>query len=225
MEDIAPLCAIPGNVAAQQIATLPLDDKVERFNRRGKFHYIFSRTIIGIETPEADMSRVKLCIGMMTLVSLGACAVPPPTAPSIAAMPGNGKSFEAFQGDDNVCRIAASQSSGGTQAAQAGTNAAIGSAALGTALGAGAGALFGSVGGAVGTGAAIGAGAGLLAGSAVGASGAQYSAATLQRRYDVTYAQCMYAKGNTVQQPFAPGYGGYGGYYGPRPYYPYAYGY
>jgi Glycine-zipper domain len=199
-----------------------LDDKVERNNREARFHYITSRTIMGIETPEADMSRVKLCIGMMALVSLGACAVPPPTGPSIAAMPGNGKSFEAFQADDNVCRLAASQSSGGTEAAQAGTNAAVGSAALGTALGAGAGALFGSVGGAVGTGAAIGAGTGLLAGTAVGASGAQYSAASLQRQYDVTYAQCMFAKGNTVQRPYVPVYGGY---YGPRPYYGYGYGY
>jgi hypothetical protein len=171
------------------------------------------------------MSRVKLCIGMTAVLSLGACAVPPPTAPSIAAMPGNGKSFEAFQGDDNVCRLAASQQSGGPAAAQAGTNAAVGSAVLGTALGAGAGALIGSTAGAVGAGAAIGAGTGLLAGSAVGASGAQYSAASLQRRYDVTYAQCMFAKGNTVQQPYTPVYGGYGGYYGPRPYYPYAYGY
>jgi hypothetical protein len=168
------------------------------------------------------MSRVKLCIGMTAVLSLGACAVPPPTAPSIAAMPGNGKSFEAFQGDDNVCRLAASQQSGGPAAAQAGTNAAVGSAVLGTALGAGAGALIGSTAGAVGAGAAIGAGTGLLAGSAVGASGAQYSAASLQRRYDVTYAQCMFAKGNTVQQPYTPVYGGY---YGPRPYYPYAYGY
>ena len=58
-----------------------------------------------------------------------------------------------------------------------GNQAAVGSAALGTALGAGAGALLGSAGGAMGAGAAIGAGTGLLAGSAVGASNAQASGA------------------------------------------------
>ncbi|HEY2132043.1 MAG TPA: glycine zipper family protein [Acetobacteraceae bacterium] len=168
------------------------------------------------------MSGVRLCIGLAAVLSLGACAVPPPSGPSIAAMPGSGKSYEAFQADDAACRYAANQQSGGAQAAQAGTNAAVGSAVVGTALGAAAGALIGAGAGAAGTGAAVGAGAGLLTGSAVGANGAQYSAADLQRNYDTVYSQCMFAHGNTVQRPVvvAP-YPGY--YYGPRAYYPYGY--
>src|SRR5262249_8826305 len=53
--------------------------------------------------------------------------------------------------------------------AMAANDAAVGSAAAGTALGALAGAAIGSLSGHLGTGAALGAGAGLVAGSAVGA--------------------------------------------------------
>ena len=168
------------------------------------------------------MSGVRLCIGVAALLSLGACAVQPPSGPSIAAMPGNGKSYEAFQADDSACRYAAYNQSGGAQAAQAGTNAAVGSAAVGTVVGAAAGALLGAAAGNAGIGAAAGAGAGLLTGSAVGANGAQYSAADLQRNYDTVYGQCMFAHGDTIQRPVvvAP-YPAY--YYGPRAYYPYAY--
>ncbi len=173
------------------------------------------------------MNGVRLCIGVAAVLSLGACAVPPPSGPSIAAMPGSGKSYEAFQYDDASCRAAATQQTGGAGPAQAATNASVGSAAAGTLLGAAAGALIGSASGHAGPGAAIGAGTGLVAGSMVGANGAARSAAGLQRQYDIVYSQCMFAKGNTVEQ--APGYGSpygapYGGYYAPRPY-PYYYGY
>ncbi len=174
------------------------------------------------------MRGLKLCIGMAGALSLGACAVPPPSGPTVTALPGAGKSYAAFQADDGACRYAASEQTGGAGPAQAATNAAVGSAAIGTVLGAAAGALIGSASGNVGAGAAIGAGAGLLGGSAVGANGAQYSAAGLQQSYDTVYTQCMYAKGNTVQQPqvVVPVYGGYppGYFYGPRPYYPRPYG-
>ena len=82
--------------------------------------------------------------------------------------------------------------------AQAATESGVGSAAAGTALGAGAGALLGAAAGAAGAGAALGAGVGLLAGTAAGASAAQQSAAQAQRRYDITYIQCMKAAGNKV---------------------------
>lgn len=107
----------------------------------------------------------------------------------------------------------------------------MGSAVAGTALGAGAGALIGSVGGAVGAGAAIGAGTGLLVGSAVGANNANASSAVLQQRYDAAYAQCMTSAGNTVQPPLTaatvygrPYYSNYPYYYGYSNY-PYYYGY
>jgi hypothetical protein len=147
------------------------------------------------------------------------------------AMPGQGKSFEAFQQDDGTCRGWATQQTGGVQPGQAASDSAVGSAVLATALGAAAGAAIGSVGGAVGAGAAIGAATGLLAGSAIGANTAQASAGNVQYSYNVAYAQCMSAKGNSVQGPqpaYAGGYlGAYPAYgYPAYPYgYPYGYGY
>ncbi len=160
------------------------------------------------------MRRVTTCVGLVSALALGACAVPPPQGPSVVAMPGRGKDMASFQQDDLVCRQFASSQTGGMSAAQAGTSAAVGSAVLGTALGAGVGAALGAVGGAAGAGAAIGGATGLLAGSAIGAGNAQVSAAGIQQRYDVAYAQCMAAHGNQVQVPqvFAGGYP-----YGPPP--------
>ena len=48
------------------------------------------------------------------------------------------------------------------------------------------------------TGAAVGAGAGLLGGAAIGGSNAQAAGTQVQHRYDMTYMQCMYAKGNQI---------------------------
>ncbi len=175
------------------------------------------------------MRRIVSFAALAAPIALGACAVAPPAGPTVTAMPGQGKSFEAFQQDDGTCRGWASQQTGGVQPAQAASDSAVGSAVLGTALGAGIGAALGSVGGAVGAGAAIGGAAGLLMGSAVGASNAQASGANVQYRYDAAYSQCMAAKGDSVQVPQS----GYGGGYGyPAPYpaygypaYPYGYGY
>ena len=77
----------------------------------------------------------------------------------------------------------------------AANDAAVGSAAAGTALGALAGAAIGSLSGKMGAGAAIGAGTGLVAGSAVGAGNARAAGGSMQVRYDTVYAQCMAAKG------------------------------
>jgi hypothetical protein len=161
-------------------------------------------------------------LALAGVVALGACAVPPPpAAPSVMAMPGQGKGYGQFQNDDGMCRQAASASIGGVSPAQAANNAGVGSAVVGTLLGAAAGALIGSAGGAAGAGAAIGAGAGLVAGSSVGAANAQAAGGSLQWRYDATYAQCMTAQGEQVAGPPLP----YGypypppapppGYYGP----------
>ncbi len=174
------------------------------------------------------MRRGLLSLALASTLGLGACAVAPPSGPSVMALPPQGKPFEAFQQDDNVCRGFASQQTGGVSASQAATNSAVGSAVVGTALGAGVGAALGSVGGAAGAGAAIGGATGLLAGSAIGANNAQVAGGDIQQRYDVAYTQCMYSKGNSVQS--APS--GYVGYPEPYPYpvaypylyYPYAYG-
>ncbi len=129
---------------------------------------------------------------LASLGLLSACAVVP-TGPSVMALPGTGKSFDQFRADDASCRQFAFNQVGGTTTNQAATNSAVGSAVIGTALGAAAGAAFGG-----GSGAAIGAGAGLLAGSAYGTSAAQGSAWDVQRRYDYSYLQCMYATGNRI---------------------------
>ncbi|MGH7393313.1 MAG: hypothetical protein ACREM3_28240, partial [Candidatus Rokuibacteriota bacterium] len=49
-----------------------------------------------------------------------------------------------------------------------------------------------------GAGAAIGAGTGLLGGTAVGASRASAYSGSVQGRYDATYMQCMYSRGNQI---------------------------
>jgi Glycine-zipper domain len=172
------------------------------------------------------MSIVRRGAAVVTVLALAGCAVAPPPGPSIAAMPGQGKSFEAFQADDAACRQYAAQQTG-IAPADAANQSLIGSAALGTVLGAAAGAAIGAAAGNPAAGAAIGAGSGAVLGTGYGAGAAQYSASSVQYRYDTGYAQCMSAKGEGVPQmpaaqtayAAAPAYG-----YPAYPYYPYYYG-
>lgn len=167
------------------------------------------------------MRIVKALLGCLAVAGVGACAVAPPSGPDVTVLPGQGKSYAAFRQDDNSCRGAAAQSIGYRAPAQAANQSAVNSAVTGTALGAAAGALIGAAAGNPGVGAAIGAGSGLLVGSATGADAAQQSAGQLQRRYDMTYVQCMAAQGNKVPDPDAPAPAAYP--YAPPPaYYPYA---
>lgn len=126
-----------------------------------------------------------------------------PNGPSVAVMPAPGKSFEQFAAEDRECRQYAQQSLG-TTASQAANESQAKSIAMGAAIGAVAGAVGGD-GRAAGTGAAVG----MLGGAAAGAGQARYSQSETQRRYDIAYEQCMYAKGNQLPQ---------GGYYQPRTY-------
>ena len=123
------------------------------------------------------------------LLLLSAC-VTAPTGPTVLVLPGSGKSFDEFRIDDFTCRQFASQQAGDAQAAN---DTGVRSAALGTVVGAVAGALIGG-----NNGAAVGAGTGLLVGSAAGTGNTQISARGLQRRYDVAYLQCMYARGHRI---------------------------
>jgi len=129
---------------------------------------------------------------------LGACAEVP-TRPTVAVMPAPYKPFEVFQADDQVCRGYAQQQVGGQTAGGSVNNATATGAAVGAATGAAAGALIGQSGSAAG----VGAGAGLLVGAAAGNSYGYDSAYGLQRRYNIAYEQCMYAKGNQIPG-FAP---------------------
>src|SRR5580698_6608074 len=112
---------------------------------------------------------MKPVIGYSALLAsllLAACTTVP-TGPSVAVMPGTGKSFEQFNADDVVCRQYAGNQIG--DAAQAGNDKAVESGVVGTLIGAAAGAALGGH-----QGAAVGAGTGLLVGSASGANASQY---------------------------------------------------
>ena len=151
-------------------------------------------------------------------------------------MPAKDKSLEAFQQDDAACRQYASQTLGNVSPTEAANQTVVNNAAAGTVLGAAAGAAIGAAVGNPAAGAAIGAGSGLLLGTASGADAADYSAASMQRGYDVSYAQCMTSRGNQVpaMASAGPAAGPSGPYpypppayaYAPYPgYYPYPYGY
>jgi hypothetical protein len=143
-------------------------------------------------------SKVILIVVIAGL-SLAAC-VHVPTAPNVMALPGSGKTFEEFQYDDVTCRQWASYQVGGSPS-RAANDTAVANAALGTVLGAAAGAAIGAASGRPATGAAVGAGAGLLGGSLIGASNSEEARWSMQRRYDMAYMQCMYAKGNQIPVP------------------------
>ncbi|MBL0011179.1 MAG: hypothetical protein IPP22_09615 [Nitrosomonas sp.] len=130
---------------------------------------------------------------MLSMSGILAACVSMPTGPSVMTLPGSDKSFEQFRADDYECREYAFQQIGGTTPQQSIQTSGVESAAIGTGLGAAAGAALGG-----GQGAAIGAATGLLAGSAVGSSTATTSGYIGQQRYDISYIQCMYAKGHRV---------------------------
>jgi hypothetical protein len=138
-----------------------------------------------------------LSLGAFCL-SISGCAPAGPAAPSLIAMPSKGKSYGAFQRNDEVCQRAAQRAIGGRSPGDAANESVVGGALVGTALGALAGAAIGSGSGQAGTGAAIGAGAGLLTGSVVGTGNARRTGGAMQARYDTVYAQCMSAKGNKI---------------------------
>ncbi len=130
---------------------------------------------------------VLLIAGLLT-----AC-VHIPSGPSVTTLPGSGKNFDQFRSDEYECRQYAHEQVGGNTPRQASRASGVESAAIGAGLGAAAGAAIGG-----GHGAAIGAGAGLLMGGLIGSSTASTSGYASQQRYDFSYIQCMYAKGNRV---------------------------
>lgn len=151
----------------------------------------------------------KRWVGVLILVPLLSACATVPTGPSVMVLPGSGKSFEQFQADDTVCRQWAHQQTG-TTPGESSSGSGIASAAVGTALGAAAGAAIGAAAGNPAVGAAAGAGGGLLLGSAAGVGAAGYAGTETQRRYDMAYQQCMYAKGNqipgVVRSSYRPSY-------------------
>lgn len=142
------------------------------------------------------MGRLAKGMVLMSAALLVGC-VSLPSGPSVMVLPAPGKSFEVFQSEDLACRNWAAVQTGAPAGDTVNQNLA-GGAAVGTLMGAGLGAAIGAASGHAGTGAAIGAGSGLIGGTAV-ASGPAYAAGwEAQRRYDIAYQQCMYAKGNQL---------------------------
>lgn len=141
-----------------------------------------------------------LAYSALTLVLAG-CATAP-SGPRVAVMPAPGKPFEVFVEEDKYCRNYAEQSIGQSRD-EAATKNFAGAAAAGTAIGAAAGTLSGGRGSPGG-----GAATGLVVGSVVGAGQSANASQDAQRRYDIAYQQCMYAKGNQIPgahlQPYYP---------------------
>lgn len=144
------------------------------------------------------MNPQKITYATLAIVLAGCASAP--TGPRVAVMPAPGKPFDLFQTEDQTCRNFASQSIGESRDKTATQNFA-GAAAVGTAVGAAAGALTGGQEGA-GSGAAVG----LVAGSMVGANQSARASWDAQRRYDIAYEQCMYAKGNQLPGMRQPAY-------------------
>jgi hypothetical protein len=138
---------------------------------------------------------LKSALLLVPLIFSGCATLP--TGPSVNVLPAPGKPFDQFMAEDATCRQYAERQIGMSPQETANQNAVTG-AGVGTVIGAGAGALLGAASGHPGAGAAIGAGTGLLFGTAAGASSGQVYGGEAQRRYDNTYLQCMYSKGNQV---------------------------
>ena len=145
------------------------------------------------------MTKLRAIVLTTALATVLAGCVSTPMGPTIPVMPGPNKSLEAFQADESTCEGYASQRVAGQ--AEAANNTAIGEGILGTALGAGLGAAVGG-----GRGAAIGAASGAVVGTGVGANTSAGAQMSVQRRYDIAYAQCMQTKGNKVPHPPHRGY-------------------
>lgn len=139
------------------------------------------------------MNLRSVVLPLAASVMLGAC-VTAPTGPNVMVLPGTQKSLDQFNADNWNCRQYARATIEGSDPAQAAANSAV----AGAVIGAAAGALIGAASGQAGQGAAIGAGTGLLFGGAAGSNAAGLSYYEAQRRYDIAYMQCMYARGHQI---------------------------
>jgi hypothetical protein len=142
----------------------------------------------------------KVFAGVISVAFLSACVSSAPTGPSVAVMPAQGKPFEVFQQDQAICKDYAGREVG-IDVNSAAQSEVVQGGVAGAVLGAAAGVALGDNSRAAATGAGIGA----VMGTAVGAGNAQRLSSDMQRRYDIAYEQCMYAKGNQLPQA-APSY-------------------
>lgn len=142
------------------------------------------------------MNYARSFLLLTALLLMVGCATVP-TGPNVMVLPTPGKPLEVFQAEDATCRYWASQQIGVSPQQVANQNTAAGAVA-GTVIGAGLGAAIGAATGDPGLGAGLGAASGLAAGTITGANVGRMEGWEAQRRYDIAYQQCMYAKGNQV---------------------------
>jgi outer membrane lipoprotein SlyB len=124
---------------------------------------------------------------------LAACAQP--IGPTVQVLPPPGKSFEAFQADQRDCSIYTNAQI--RPMVDRAATAELGTAMIGTALGAGLGAAIGG-----GRGAGIGAASGAIVGTATGGDQNTQAQSRIQVFYDNTFAACMVSRGDVL--PAAP---------------------
>jgi len=139
------------------------------------------------------MRRTTIAALTLGSILLAGCATTP-VGPTVRVMPGPYKPFEVFQRDQYECtQYADFQVAGNADAAN---TRALGATVIGAGLGLALGAATGD-----GNAATAGAVAGGAVGATIGAGMSDEANYSIQRRYDIAYAQCMYSKGNQV-----PGY-------------------
>lgn len=135
-----------------------------------------------LSTPWRSATVLACLIGLVGCVSA-------PQGPRVAVMPTPGKPLDLFAAEDQYCRGYAQQSLGPDTRGEA----IVGSAIVGTLLGAAVGsATSGRRYNNTGAGAATG----LVMGTAIGASSNGADGRSAQQRYDIAYEQCMVSKNN-----------------------------
>src|SRR5215469_13451036 len=150
------------------------------------------------------MCRYAKLIGALGGVGLvAACTIPPPSGPTVMAIPPPGKNLAVFQQEDGQCRNYAAAAIGALPPGQVAFSAVAAGRAPGTVAGETSGVRAGVAG--TTTGGAPGYAGNVAAGATYAASGA-YDA---QTRYDIAYTQCTYSSGNAVLPMPASLYGYY----------------
>lgn len=132
--------------------------------------------------------RRTSAVALGCLLTLAGC-VSAPQGPRVAVMPTPGKPLELFAAEDQYCRGYAQQTLGPDRSAEA----AVGSAVVGTLLGAAVGS---AMSGRHHDNTAAGAATGLVMGTAIGAGSSGADGRSAQQRYDIAYEQCMVSKNN-----------------------------
>ena len=135
-------------------------------------------------------AKKPLLLSIASALLLSAC-VTAPMGPTVQVLPSPTKPFQVFQKDQDECKqYAQSQVAGQAEAAN---QKAVGTAAIGTALGVVLGAAIGNHQGA----GVLGAG-GAVVGTAAASGGATNAQYSIQAQYDNAYVQCMDSRGNQV---------------------------